>query len=505
MVAKEIANKLEKNTKIKEIKVIGPYINFFINEKEFAKKTITKILKEQEKYGSSNTGKKQKIIIEHTSINPNSSPHIGRARNAILGDSITKIMKFQNYDPEVHFFVNDVGKQIAMLVYACKNKKPTFNKLLDFYIKINKKLKEQPELEKKIFDLLNKLEKGNIETRKKFREVVKICIEGQKRILNELGIKYDFFDYESDYLWDNSTKKILNKLKKKEEVFLDANNRYVINQGEFINEMKNPYFVLTRSDGTSLYSLRDLAYTISKLTKAKKNIIILGEEQKLYFKQLSSALNLLGYKPPKVLHYSFVLLSDKSKMSTRKGNLILLEDFMKELVNKASKEIKIRKKIKYSKKIAKIIAYGALKYNILKVSADKNVIFDWESALSFNGESCPYIQYAYTRASSILRKQKPKQKKIDFNLIKTKEEKNLIKELSVFPNIVLKAEKELKPHLIANYVYKVSKLFTDFYTICKVLSKDKDLSNTRLSITLATKYTIGNSLYLLGIKTTDRM
>lgn len=504
MIAREIVPKIQKNTKIKEIKVIGPYINFFINEKEFAEKTITKILKEKEKYGSSNTGKKQKVLIEHTSINPNSPPHLGRLRSAIIGDSIVKILKFQNYKPEVHFFVNDVGKQIAMLVFASKNKKPTFNKLLGLYIKINKQIEEKPELENEIFALLNKLEKGDKKTKKRFRDVVKICINGQKKVLGELNLNYDFFDYESDYLWANSTTKVLKQLKKKEEVFLDSDNRYVINQEEFVNEMKAPYFVLTRSDGTSLYGLRDIAYTIDKLKKSKKNIIVLGEDHKLYFKQLSSALKLLNNTSPTAIHYSFVLLSDKSKMSTRKGNLVLLEDFMKELFDKASKEIKTRKKIKYSEKITKIIAYGALKYTILKVSPDKNVLFDWKSALSFEGESCPYIQYAYTRASSILRKQKPKQK-IDFKLIKTKEEKNLIKHLALFPNIVKKVEEEFKPHIIANYVYKAAKLFTDFYTKCRVLSEDKNLSNTRLSIVLITKYTIKNSLALLGIETTDRM
>jgi len=504
LIAKELAAKLQKNPKIKEVKVVGSYLNFFVNQTEFARKTITKILKEKEKYGSANTGKKQKIIVEHTSINPNSSPHIGRARNAIIGDSITNIMRFQNYMPEVHFFVNDVGKQVAMLVYACKGKKPTFNQLLDLYTKINTRLEKQPEIEKEIFNLLNQLEKGNKKTKRKFREVVKVCIDGQKKILNSLGINYDYFDYESDYLWDNSTKKIINQLKKKEEVFLDADNRYVINQEEFAAEMRNPYFVLTRSDETSLYCLRDIAYTINKLKKTKRNIVVLGEDQKLYFRQLSSVLKLLGYKPPEIIHYSYVLLHDKSKMSTRKGNLVLLEDFMKELFDKASKEIKKRKNITYSKEIAEIIAYGALKYNILKISCDKNVVFDWKSALSFEGESCPYIQYAYTRAASILRKQKPKQG-IDFKLIRTKEEKNLIKHLHLFPDIVKKAERESKPYLIANYSYKLAKSFTDFYANCKVLSKDNNLSNTRLSLVLASKYVIGTSLSLLGIKTTDRM
>jgi len=504
MIARDLSTRIKTSPKIKEIKVIGPYINFFINNLELSKRTITKILKEKNNYGSTNTGKKQKILIEHTSINPNASPHLGRTRNALIGDSIKRILNFQNYITETHFFINDVGKQIAILVYGAKNKKPTFNNLLSLYIKANKELEKTPKLEKEIFELLNQLENNNKKVRKKFRDIVKICIDGQKKILSELGINYDYFDHESDYLWNQSTRKILNQLKKKQEVFLDSDNRYVINQDEFINEMKAPYFVLTRSDGTSLYGLRDMAYTIDKMKKAKNNIVILGEDQKLYFKQLNSALNLLNNPSPKVIHYSFILLSDHSKMSTRKGNLVLLEDFMKELLDKASLEIKKRKNIKYSSKIAKIIAYGALKYSILKISPDKNILFDMDSALSFEGESCPYIQYAYTRASSILRKQKPT-KKLDFKLLKTKEEKTLVNLLSSFPDIVLKAEKEFKPHIIANYSYRLSKTFTDFYTNCKVLSENKELTNIRLSLVEASRHVLGNSLALLGIETTDRM
>ena len=461
-------------------------------------------MKEKEKYGSSNVGKEKKVLVEHTSVNPNAEPHLGRVRNALIGDAIVRIFKFQNYKVETHFFVNDVGKQIAMLVLAAKGKRVSFKGLLKLYVDFNKKLVKHPELEKDVFELLYKLENGNKKVRAEFEKIVKSCIDGQKKILSELGIEYDSFDYESKYLWNNKTKNILNKLLKKSDCFKDADGRIVVNQEEFKTEMKSPYFVLTRSDETSLYALRDIAYTIEKLAKAKKNVLILGEDQKLYFKQICSVLKLLGYNLPESVHYSFVLLKT-GKMSTRKGRVVLLGEFMKEALSKAKREIKKRKKLKNIKQTAKIIGYGALKYSLLRVSPEKNVIFDWDTALSFEGETSPYIQYAHARSASILRKNKLSLKNANFSLLKKEEELNLIKELNSFPKVVSDATKDLKPYLIAIYVYSLAKSFSEFYHSCVCIVDDKELSKSRLSLVLATKYVLKSGLSLLGINAPDKM
>lgn len=267
--------------------------------------------------------------------------------------------------------------------------------------------------------------------------------------------------------------------------------------------MKIPVFVLTRADGTSLYGLRDITYNIEK-SKKGENIVVLGEDQKLYQEQIAAALKELEIKVPRVVHYSFILLQD-GKMSTRKGNLVLLEDFMKEAVNKANDELK-RRYNKVDEKTAKAIAYGAVKYGILKVSPEKNVIFDWQHALSFEGESCPYIQYAYARISSILKKNKSKiNLKIDFSLLKEKEESELAKILSLFPETVLKATNELKPHLIANYFYLLAQKFNEYYHKHKVLKAEATTKDARLLLISALRQVIKNGLNLLGIDVLDKM
>ncbi|MBW2980047.1 arginine--tRNA ligase [Candidatus Woesearchaeota archaeon] len=505
-IAKDLAGRIKSNNLIVKVQAVGPYLNFFVNKGKSSEIVLKKIIEEKDDYGSSKIGKGKKALIEHTSINPNASPHVGRSRNALIGDSLTRILKFLGYETEVHYWVNDVGKQIAMLVLGCKGKKKvTFKDLLKIYVEINKKVEKNPELEKDIFELLNKLEKGDHEIKKRFREIVDICVKGQLEIINDLGIDYDAFDYESKYLWSKELPKILKKLESTGKLFKDEDDRLVLDQEGYKLAMRTPVLVLTRADGTSLYPLRDLAYTIEKLEKGKdENIIVLGEDQKLYFDQVKAALELLGYKAPQVVHYSFVLLKT-GKMSTRKGNLVLLEDFMKEAVEKAKKEIKKRHE-KISEENAKKIAYGSVKYGILRVSPDKNVVFDWETALSFEGDTGPYLQYAYARICSILRKYGKKiENKADLSLLKEDSEAELIKKLNEFPNIVNNVTTHLKPHLIANYLYELSQSFSEFYHSCPVLQAEEELKKARLLLVSCVKQVLKNGLYLLGIDVLEKM
>lgn len=494
-IAKELEEKLKNKLKIK---AIGAYLNFFEDEKA-TEEIVKTILKEKDNYGSINLGKKKKILIEHTSINPNASPHVGRARNALIGDSLVRILKFVNYKPEVHYFVNDVGKQIAMLVLGCRKiKNVTFDKLLEIYVKINEKA---DELQEEIFDLLFKLEKGDKKVREEFRKVVEICLKGQIRILERLGIKYDYFDFESKYLWSKETQKTLKKLEKTGKLFTDEENRKVLDLKDFKLAMKVPVFVLTRADGTSLYGLRDIAYTLEKVKKIKENIVVLGEDQKLYFEQIKVALELLNEEAPRVIHYSFVLLTE-GKMSTRKGNVVLLEEFMDEVKSKAKLELNKRSR-KVSEKLIEMIGYGALKYSILRVAPEKNVLFDLNAALNFEGDSGVYCQYAHARACSILRK--GISGKIDLSLLKEQKEVELIKLLGEFPEIVEKTANNLKPNLIANYSYETAKCFNEFYNDVKVLIDDREISKARLALVKAVTIVLKNSLALLGIESPEEM
>jgi len=506
-IAKKITEELNKKLpkQLEKVEDKGPYVNFFLDKSELAKQITNK--SNFENFGKQN--QKQKILLEHTSVNPNASPHVGRARNSIIGDSIYRILTFLGNKVERHYYVNDVSKQIAMLTLNFKEK-DNFNSLLKKYIEISNKLKDNPELEKQIFDILKKFEEGDKQTTKQFKKIVETAVDGQKKIFNKFGIEFDYFDYESKYL--KSSQLILEKFEKTGKLFEDKEGRLVLNQSNtpVVKKMKAPYFVLARSNKTGLYQLRDVAYTLEKIKTKARNIIVLGEDQKLYFEQLSEALKLLNYPAPEVVHYSFVLIqTDKgtSKMSTRKGELVLLEEFFDEAVTKAKNEIKKRK----TKGNPEQIAIAAIKYAMLRNDNDKNIIFSWDTSLNFEGESGPYLQYTYARASSILKKAttpKAKAKKTATTKHQipeklTPNEIALIKKILDFPNIVEQAGQKLNPSMIANYSFQLAQTFNEFYHNCKVVGDQ--CQGFRLKLVDSFRTTIKNSLYLLGIEVMEEM
>ena len=505
-IAEDIKSKINLN-ELEKIEVVSGYVNFFVKKQLYVKEVLNQIEEQKDEYGSTKEGEGKNALIEHTSINPNASPHIGRARNALIGDSIVRLLKFNNYKVETHYFVNDIGKQISMLLVGTKNKQNvTFDELLQIYIDINKEVQENAELEKEVFDNLNKLENGDKETIEKFRKIVRICIEGQKAIFAELGIKYDYFDYESDFILNGTVNEILEKLEKTGKLFEAEDGRLAINQEEYKIPMKAPVLVVTRADKTSLYPLRDIAYSIYKANRnADKNIIVLGEDQKLYFKQISAALDLLGYKAPQVIHYSFVLLPD-GKMSTRNGTVVLLEDFMREILEKTKQELAKRNNGEVDEEKAKKIAYGAVKYTILKGSCEKNVIFDLEKSLSFDGDTSLYIQYNYARINSILGKANYENiEKLDkYDLLNADAEIEIIQKLEEFKEIIQKVTEKLTPNIIANYVYELTKLFSSYYHDYSILNAEtEELKNMRLQLIYCIGVVIKTSLELLGIDTVD--
>ncbi len=493
IIVEELAEKF-KNLKIfgiEKIEVKGPYLNFFIDKKRLAERIINI---------NANFGRQkqnEKILLEHTSVNPNASPHVGRTRNSIIGDSIYRILDFLGNKIERHYYVNDVSKQIAMLALVFKPS-DKFENLLKKYVDINKKIEKNPGIEKKVFELLHKFEHKDKQTVQLFKNIVNVAVKGQKKLFSAIGIEFDYFDYESRYI--DESRHIIKELEETGKVFIDEVGRKILDQKltPLITKMKTPVLVLTRNDGTGLYITRDLAYTIEKCKKGR-NIIVLGEDQKLYFEQLAEALKLLNKPIPEVVHYSFVLLKGIGKMATRSGEVVLLSEFLNHALKKAKQGIKIRG----TKGDPKKVAIAAVKYSMLKNDNNKNIIFDLEESLNFEGNTGPYLQYSYARASSIIKKAgKFNKKKIKIPDL-SKEEISLINKINKFPAIVERAGQNMNPSLIANYSYELAKSFNEFYHICKVVG-DKN-EGFRLKLVDAFRTCLKNSLYLLGIEVMEEM
>lgn len=506
-IALELSSLVKELDFIDKTEVKGGYLNCFIEKEQLFRNVIEEVLVRKEHYGSRGSGNGKSVLIEHTSINPNASPHVGRARNAMIGDTIVRLLRFEGYNVEVHYFVNDIGKQIAMLLLGSRDKSDiTFKDLLNIYVDVNDQLKENPAIEEEVFELLYQLENGNKEVRDAFRKLVQICVDGQTAILKKLGIDYDVFDYESDYLFNERLNEIIEKLKTTGGLEEDEEGRYVLNQSQFDLPMKSPYLVLTRRDKTSLYPLRDIAYTIDKVSKGKdKNIIVLGEDQKLYHKQIEAALEVLGYRAPEPVHYSFVLLAE-GKMATRSGTVVLLEDLMQEAFEKSKEEI-LKRRGDVDENTAKAIAYGAVKYSILKTSNDKNVTFDWESALSFEGDSGPYLQYSFARIKSIERKMNTGiGDNVQYERLVASEEVELVIEISNMQDVIQSAIMQLSPHSVATYLFSITQKFSKFYHSHSVLNAEsKELMEARYALVLAVKQVISNCFFILGIDEIEQM
>lgn len=497
-IAEELSQQINSDI-IDHTECINGYFNIFIKKNNYYTKLQSAIT--DDTYGSMHID--GSALIEHTSINPNASPHIGRARNAFIGNALTNLLKFCGYKTEVHYFLNNIGKQIAMLAIMSKGQENLkFEDFLNLYISAQARAEKDEAFVKDSFALLKAVESGDSDAKALFDKVVNVCMEGQLQIFKDLGITYDKFDIESDFVLSGKTKNVLQNLQGTGKCFLDEENRWVLNLSEEVPEA--PYLPLTRGDGSSLYALRDIAYTKWKSEQiCDKNIVVLGQDQKTYYKQIKTALSLIGCTNiPELVCYQFVTLID-GKMSTRAGKVVLLEDLKKEALSKTMESSTNCHTPEQIKKIA----YATVLYSILKSSPEKEVTFDWESALSMDGNSALYIMYNYARIQSIKKKtQLPAISNVNWDYLSSDEEMELIKLIEQYPEVIKKAHDDLNVFGIAQYVYALSKTFSKYYSHCKIL----DINN--LDSTVAKTYLItavGNliksGMKILGIDVVDKI
>lgn len=508
--AKAISEKLNMNEDIiSDVKVIGPYLNFTINRDFLAKETLEAISSEESNYGSNKIGNGKELLIEHTSINPNASPHIGRSRNSIIGDFLVRLYKFEGYNVESNYFINDIGKQISMLLVGVEKlgniETITFSDMLKLYIEINDISKTDKEVEEKIFYYLHELENGNEEVRDKFKKITDICVEGQQEIFKKMDIKWDRFTHESDFVFENKTTEILEQLKEKGKLHEDENGRLYVDLSGYDIPTKSPVLVLTREDKTSLYPLRDIAYTISKLERNKdNNVIVLGEDQEVYMQQIAATLDILGFTAPKLVSYDFVLLNG-DKMATREGKVVLLEEFIEKAKEKLAMTFKEKGTNLSDDEIADLAA-SCIKYNMLNVNRKRTVNFNLESATDFQGNSAIYLLYNYARINSIL--EKANYCGFDEEVYKFKEdlEYSLINSLYDFPEVVDNSYNTQESVIITNYLYDVAQKFSRYYKNISVLNEEDELvRQSRLALLNSTKTVLSNGMKILGINPVKKL
>ena len=510
-IAKELESKIKLPKGIEKIKATGPYLNFFLEKSELAVDVVKKILREKASFGKGKN--KQKVMIEFSQPNTHKAFHVGHIRGTSLGESLSRIFEFEGNKVIRANYSGDTGMHIAKWIW-CYTNFHSKEKLTDdeswiagIYVDAVKRLAKNEKLQEQV-DIINKKieDKSDKKINDLWKKTRELSIKSWKKIYDELSTRFDVHYFESQV--EKRGKEIAQELVKK--------GIAEISEGATIINLEKyglSVWVLLRKDGTVLYSSKDLALVEKKLKENKldKCIYIVADEQNLHLQQLFKTLELIRFPgAEKCSHIPFGLVRlPEGKMSSRTGQNIIYSDFKNEVVDYAKKEIKKRfPKLSDDalEKRALAISIAAIKFSMLKQGTNKVIIFSKEDALNFEGDTGPYIQYSYARASSILKKS---EKKPDVTLAAAKtlkiEEKEslLIKKLAEFPEIASNAYKNLSPSVIANYALELAHIFNEFYHETKVIGSDNE--EFLLALVDSFRIVCKQSLYLLGIEAIEEM
>ncbi|MGB9133594.1 MAG: arginine--tRNA ligase [Methanosarcina sp.] len=496
---------------IGEVSASGPYINFLAG-RHYLDRTVAAVLEEKEKFGCG--APKDKILLEHTSANPNGPLHVGHIRNSIIGDTLARILRRAGYDVEVQYYVNDMGRQIAVVSWACERfeldlSRKSDSAIADVYIKANVELEKNPEYIKEIDTLMEKVEAGDIETIERFDRAVSLAVAGIKETLLRLNVVHDRFVSESRFLKSGAVHDIVERIK--------ATGRTKMDKGALVVDLSDYGFektlVIQRSNGTSLYTTRDLAYHEWKAEQADRIIDVFGADHKLISGQLRATLNAIEIKVPEVVIFEFVSLPEGS-MSTRRGQFISSDDLFDRVTEAAFEQVENRRpeaSAEFKKQVAEMVGIGAVRYDIVRVSPEKSTVFNWKEALDFEKQGAPYIQYSHARACSILEKAKEETAwapslEINPSLLVEDSEIDLIKKMAMFDSIIDLGARDLKPHVLAIYARELADAFNQFYRFVPVIAaEDENVRASRLALVDCARIVLANSLDTLGIAAPEAM
>ncbi|QHN07122.1 arginine--tRNA ligase [Methanothermobacter sp. THM-1] len=501
-ITAEIMSVIEAPEIFETIESKGPYINFFIDYRKLSGELL-KIIDDD--YGQ-HPPVDERIILEHTSANPNGPLHIGHIRNAIIGDSLARILRMAGYSVETQYYVNDMGRQIAMIVWGLQNLEGDLDdypgdkkdhRVGRLYFEVNQKLNENPSIRDEVDELIRKYESG--ENEDIFRYVVEYCLDGMKETMERLHVHHDRFVWEGQFVRDGTVERVIESLKR--TGYTSENDVLYLDLEEFGIEKE---LVLTRSDGTSLYSTRDIAYHLKKSLEGDTLIDVLGSDHKLAAEQVKIAMKLLGGKIPEVIFYEFITLPEGS-MSTRRGVFISVDELMDEARRRALEEVKKRRDLPDDEagEIAEMIGNGAIRYYIARLSPEKHMVFEWDDALSFE-HGCASIQYAHARACKLLDKASfSDDVEVEDNWAPDDDEKELLQLLARFPVVIEDAASARRVHPVAQYAQDLANAFNSFYRSTPVMGSE--FEGARLRLVDSVRKTIRNALGLLGIEAPETM
>jgi len=515
-VAEELREKIQLPVSIAGAEVAGPYLNLRLDRIQLVKETLSAIAKQKSSYGDGKNTK-EKVMVEFVSPNVNKPLHLGHLRNAVLGESLSRILEMAGNKVIRANLLNDrgVGVTKAMLAYERWGGTETpvsrgvkSDRFVgDFYVLYEQKHKADPSLDEAVSEMLRKWEAGDKATRSLWRTVANWVIAGQNATLKTLGVKFDKV-YRESAVYEDGKKMALAAFEKGQLAKDDKDNIIARLPGK-------PDKVVLRADGTAVYITTDLALTKKKMEENRltRCLWVVGVEQNLHLEQLFGIMRLLGYSwADRLEHVSHGHVAlPEGRMKSREGTVVEIDELVEHLAKLAEEEVRERHDFLSEGEVerrAEEIALGAVKFYLLSVSPASGMTFNPKESLSFNGKTGPYLQYTNARILSVLRKaadEKTGGGRNDFSKLVEPAEWKLVLALASFPDAIAQSAVIRDPSVIARYGYELSRAFAEFYEQVPVLKADPAVRRARLSLLRAVQTVLAKSLFLLGMPAPKEM
>lgn len=516
VLAQELAVLLIQKKNLKkyflDIKAVGPYLNFYIKPNYLAVRLITNIKKGKQGYGRSHTAKGKRIMIEYSNGNTHKEYHVGHLRNISYGDAVSRLLSLNGYKVVPVSYINDFGIHVAKTIWNWgRNKKYDESQedkgylLGKCYSEASQELIEHPEHKEAVVSIMKNIEARSGNDYRLWQETRSWSIRYFASIYHDLGIKFEHIFYENEFIGAGL------KLVKE----LIASGQLVKSEGAIIANLEKyglGILPVIRTDSTALYPVADLALAQEKFKKyhVVESIYVVDVRQSLYFEQLAKIFELIGYKQKlKHLSYDFVTLPD-GMMSSRTGNVITYEELKNKIWEKLTTETKKRHEdwtYDRARQVAWNLTISTIKFEMLKVGAEKIITFNIEEALKFDGYTACYLQYGYARLKSIVRKEEWHffRGLVDLSRLQETKEKELLIKLARYPEVVRLASEKYNPSEITKYLFELVQLFNDYYHGVNILKAEPKLSRARLALIKAVAQVLSNGFNILGLKIVEEM
>jgi arginyl-tRNA synthetase len=513
VLATELALKLnaQQIPEIERVEAVQGFVNFHFQTKFLQELLLNTLRAQGSEFGRSTNGLGKTLVIDFSSPNVAKAMHIGHLRATVIGQAIVNLARSQGYKVIGLNHLGDWGVQFGNLAWAYKHwaseypfDSEPFASLTRLYIRFHEEAEKDPELARKGAETFRRLEEGDSEITQIWKLVVEISLREYARIWKMLGVAHDLVRGESYY---NDRLKPVENLLESRGLLVESDGAMVVR----LDDEGMAPCLIRKTDGASLYATRDLASAIYRHDElgADLNLYVVGAEQTLHFRQIFSVLKKLGYAWAANCHhigFGMYRFKDIGKMSSRKGNVILLEDVLSRAIEMVKAIIGQKNpNLAGAEKVAQQVGIGAIVFNDLMNDRNKNVEFDWEKVLDFEGDSGPYVQYCHVRCVSLVNKfGKPCPTTMKLAL-ESLEERELIRALINFPDVLQSAFKNFKPHLVATYLLEICKLFSQFYTQHRILGEESSLEESRMALVGATQAVLARGLGVLNIEAPNAM